>query len=224
MIYEADTTVRLVLASVSPRRRRLIRALDMPVELASPDGDEGAAGVGETASDFVTRLSLEKARGIARGAADAVVLGADTAVELDGEVLGKPANAAEAVRMLRALRGRVHRVVTGVTALDARSGRWLSATKCSTVRMRDYSDDEMAAYVASGKPMDKAGAYAVQDAEFSPAEAVEGCYLNAVGLPLCEVLALLSGLGMRVRLKPDWRPSEQCRGCSLEERQEVSRA
>ena len=108
------------------------------------------------------------------------MLAADTQVVLDGESLGKPADGADAVRMLGALRGREHTVITGVTLLDAGPGRMRTSVRPSDVTMRRYSDAEIWAYVATGDPFDKAGAYAVQDVEFRPAT-VRGCYLNVVG-------------------------------------------
>ena len=218
---ETSLRTRLVLASRSPRRRELIRALDLPVEAVSPDGDEGAPREGEPPREFVLRLSLEKARQVSSQAGRAVVLGADTCVVLDGQVLGKPTTEAEAAHMLRRLRGRVHTVVTGVTVLEGGSGRWLSAAKSTDVRMRDYSERELTDYVASGGSLDKAGGYAVQDERFQPAEDIEGCYLNVVGLPLCEVLRLLVAVGMEPRLRRDWELPPQCVDCPLKEVVEV---
>jgi MAF protein len=197
-------------------------ALDTSVEVARPHGDEGSPRPDETPGEYVSRLALEKARSVAQRQPQAVVLGADTTVVIDGEVLEKPADAAEATRMLKALRGRPHTVVTGVAVVDGRTGRWLSATRSTEVLMRRYSDEEIAAYVASGEPMDKAGAYAVQDERFHPAEDVAGCYLNVVGFPLCEVVRLLDRLGATVRLRQGWQPPEECRDCPLRTRQEVS--
>ena len=214
----------LVLASGSPRRRELMEAIALTVRHVTPEGDEGLPRAGERPQQYVLRLSLEKARGVASQAGQAVVLGADTAVVLNGQVFGKPAGNTEAARMLQMLRGHVHTVVTGVTALDSRSGRWLSATKSTDVRMREYSDEELKAYVASGEPLDKAGGYAVQDKKFHPAEDIQGCYLNVVGFPLCEVVDILEGLNVEARLKPGWQPPEQCRACPLAERQEVVKA
>ena len=145
----------------------------------------------------------------------------DTVVVMDGEILGKPAGAEDATRMLRQLRGRSHSVVSGVTALDGASGRWLASARESRVTMREYSDQELAAYVASGGPFDKAGAYAVQDVDFHPASHVEGCYLNVVGLPLCEVATLLARLPTQARLRSDWTPPTQCVDCPLSQRTEV---
>ena len=218
---ETSSSDRLVLASGSPRRRELMKALDLPVEWVVPDGDEGSPRSGESPREFVVRLSLEKARRGGGRSSDAVTVGADTAVVVGNEVLGKPADPDEATRMLRRLRGGVHAVVTGVTALDGRSGRWLSASKSTEVRIRHYSDQAIAAYVASGEPMDKAGAYAIQDESFRPAQEVHGCYLNVVGLPLCELVKLLAGLGIHPQLRREWKLPEECRDCPLERVMEV---
>ena len=212
---------RLVLASGSPRRRELVKALDQPMEVLAPSNHEAARRSGEPPEDYVLRLALAKAREVAKQTSDSVVLGADTAVVLDGEVRGKPANSPEATQMLRRLRGRTHRVVTGVVALDGDSGRRVASTRGTDVTMRRYSDGEVAAYVASGAPLDKAGAYAIQDSSFQPAESVEGCYLNVVGLPLCEVVTLLAQLGQSATLRPGWKPPVDCRDCPLPRGQEA---
>ena len=214
---KSDRTVpnRLILASNSPRRRELIRALDISVELGGSNGDEGPPRPGETPQQYVSRLSLEKARAAASGSDPAIVLGADTAVVIDGDVLGKPSDNAEASRMLHTLRGRVHTVVTGVVALDSGTGRWLHRTRSTDVSMRHYSDAEMAAYMESGEHWDKAGSYAVQDTRFNPAKEVLGCYLNAMGFPLCEVAGLLAEMGVPTQLRPGYRLPDQCQDCSL---------
>ena len=213
---------RLVLASGSPRRRTLIAAFVPPVEAIAPTVEEGPPRPGEPAEEFVQRLSMAKAEEAATTVRRAIVLGADTAVVLDDQIIGKPASASEATATLGRLRGRTHRVVTGVTALDTESGRRLTSATSSEVTMRRYSDAEVEAYVRSGEPLDKAGAYAVQDAVFHPAEGVAGCYLNVVGLPLCEVASLLGRLGAAVQTRPGWQPPEQCVDCSLRDESEVS--
>ncbi len=123
------------------------------------------------------------------------IVGADTAVVDGSDILGKPADAAEAAAMLRRLRGRSHTVMTGVAVLDTATGRLETAVERTTVVMRAYSDAEIAAYVASGDPMDKAGAYAIQNRAFAPVARIEGCYANVVGLPLCTLACLLRALG-----------------------------
>ena len=200
MRIDRPDTVPIVLASDSPRRRRLVRALDAPVTAVSPLSEEGPPLPSETPAALVGRLSASKAESVAAGAENAIVLGADTVVTLDGTVLGKPADEHDAVRMLRLLRGRVHTVLTGLTAIDTRSGRRLTTVTGTEVRIRRLSDEEVAAYVDSGAPMGKAGAYGIQDAEFSPASETDGCYHNVVGLPLCEVGRMLDQLGVQVRL------------------------
>ena len=214
---------KVVLASSSPRRRKLMKALELPVIMFSPSGGEGFVQADETPSRFVTRLSLQKSRQAAGEFADAIIVGADTAIVLDGEILGKPSDGIEATQMLARLRGRVHQVVTGVTALDSNSGRMLSTAEVTTVIMRDFLDTEIADYVASGDPMDKAGGYAVQNETFHPALEVKGCYLNVVGLPICEVISLLKGLDVEAKLRGDWQTPAECIECPLNERQGVFR-
>ena len=213
----------LVLASGSLRRRELVSAFAAPVELIAPAGEEAPPQTGEAPEEYVLRLSLAKAREVAQHVRSAIVLAADTSVVLDGEVLGKPASAAEATTMLARLRGRTHQVLTGVTVLDSDSGLWRSAVESTDVAMRRYSDAEIEVYVASGEPFDKAGGYAVQDSVFRPAESVDGCYLNVVGFPMCEVLALLDQVGAPIDLNPDWQPPEQCRDCPLQRERLVTR-
>ncbi len=222
MGVESFKAAEIVLASDSPRRRRLVEALDTSVRAISPESEEGPPLPDETPAGFVARLSTEKAEAVAREAGDAIVLGADTAVVLDGAVLGKPVDWNDATRMLRLLRGRMHSVITGLTAIDVRSARRLSTVTSTEVRMRRYSDEEIAAYVESGSPMDKAGAYAIQYKDFSPATETAGCYLNVVGLPLCEVVSTLEKLGASVRLSDDSEVTADCRQCLLDVEREVS--
>lgn len=161
-------------------------------EVVLSDVTEGPPAAGERAEQYAERMARHKASAVSARLGRGTVIGADTVVVLDGAILGKPASAREAVEMLRRLRGRDHGVATGLAVVDSDSGRVETAAVTSTVRMRRYDDDEIAAYVASGEPFDKAGAYAVQDTQFRPAERVEGCYLNVVGLPLCRAAELLA--------------------------------
>ena len=192
-----------------------MRALDLDVEPISPGGPESQRLNGETPQEYVVRLALGKTRQVAALLAGATVLGADTVVVVDGDILGKPSDACEATGMLRRLRGRAHAVVTGVTAMGGPAGRSHSIAKETRVVMRDYSDEELAAYVESGAALDKAGAYGVQDGPFHPALETHGCYLNVVGLPLCEVVPLLGEFGVQARLRPGWRPPPPCGECPL---------
>ena len=211
----AQTAARLVLASASPRRRALMAAFREPVRTVAPTAEEEARRVSETPEEFVVRLSASKAREVSRRVGDALVIGADTAVVVDGDVMGKPRDREEAARMLQRLRGRAHRVITGVTVVDGRSGGARSAWRATEVLMRGYADDEVSAYVDSGSPFDKAGAYAVQDPVFAPAASVNGCYLNVVGLPLCDTVNLLADMGAGAELDPGWSPPEDCVECPL---------
>ncbi len=199
----------IVLASESQRRREIIGALDAAVEIVPSGIDEPPPGQDESAEEYVANTASVKARAVSsNGHSEALVIGADTSVVLDGRVLGKPVDGAEARAMLTALRGRSHRVVTGV--MVSRDGAVASSVTSSDVAMREYSDDEMEAYIESGEPFDKAGGYAIQDREFAPVSALSGCYLNVVGFPLCEVMRLMSEVGVDVRLRPEWRAPERC--------------
>ncbi|MSQ40434.1 MAG: septum formation protein Maf [Dehalococcoidia bacterium] len=205
---------RLVLASASPRRRDLLALLGLPFEVRIAPGEESKPQSGELAEGSVRRLALEKAQAVANNSGDALVLGADTLVALKGEVLGKPATPAAAISMLQRLRGRRHRVMTGVALVDSLTGSTWVDHRASTVAMRRYTSEEMRRYVASSEPMDKAGAYAVQDPSFAPAERVEGCLLNVVGLPLCLVAFMLRQAGLSPAVK-EKEVAARCPDCAL---------
>jgi septum formation protein len=192
--------VRLILASASPRRRELLERLGLPFEVR-PSGIEEPLAAGVPASTLATTLARAKAADIAdrlrAGGEAALVLSADTLVVLDGQPLGKPTSRSDARAMLRALRGRSHEVVTAVVVRDAEpAGRQLTEAVVSQVLMRDYTDDEIAAYVATGEPDDKAGAYAVQGRGGRLVSRVDGCYTNVVGLPLRTTARLLQAFGL----------------------------
>ncbi|MDE2823070.1 MAG: Maf family protein [Chloroflexota bacterium] len=199
----------IVLASESQRRREIIQALDAAVEIVPSRIDERPASPDEQAEDYVASIATDKARAVAaNGQSKALVIGADTSVVLDGRILGKPVDASEARAMLSSLRGRSHRVVTGVTV--SHDGAVASLVTSSDVAMREYSDDEIEMYIESGEPFDKAGGYAIQDRVFAPVSGLTGCYLNVVGFPLCEVMRLMAEVGVDVRLRPEWRAPERC--------------
>lgn len=204
----------LLLASGSPRRREILGRLGFPFSIVPADLDEDAFAVAFQGSfpDLVEALAVEKACAVAASEPDfaGLILAADTTVILDGEMLSKPVDSADAVRMLRRLRGRAHQVATGVALYDCRDAVLTSGQRCTNVLMRDYSDAEIEAYVATGDPLDKAGAYAVQHERFHPVERVEGCYLTVVGLPLCLVTRLLRERGMAVAPLISTERSEGC--------------
>lgn len=177
--------MNIVLASQSPRRKEFFRLLDLSFVVDAADVDE--ENHGDLAPDeIVQALSRIKALTVASRHPDALVVGADTIVVLEGSILGKPADEADAGRMLRALRGREHLVLSSVTLVHP-SGAEAAECAETVVRMRDYSGDELRAYVGSGDPMDKAGAYAIQHPVFRPVSEIEGCYASVMGLPLCHV-------------------------------------
>lgn len=184
----------LILASASPRRRALLERTGLAFRVVAADVDESRRP-SEPAVALARRLAVAKAEAVATLHPEAVVLGADTVVVLDGCPLGKPRDAAEARVMLARLRGREHLVTTGVCVRPP-SGEALAATLSTRVWMRDYANAEIEAYVASGDPLDKAGAYAIQHPTFRPVERLVGCYTNVVGLPLCLTTALLSLVGL----------------------------
>jgi len=188
---------RLILASGSPRRRELLQGLGLAFEVRPADVDESLVG-GEDPHDYVLRLAREKAAW--RVAADELVLAADTMVLLDGELLGKPADAEDARRMLRLIAGREHTVLTAVAVADGSSDRLESSVETSSVRIAPLSGEQIDWYVATGEPLDKAGSYAIQDLGALLVESVSGNYTNVVGLPLPTVYRLFVGLGHDLRL------------------------
>ena len=190
--------MRVVLASQSPRRRELLASVGVSVEVRPSTTDESVLP-GEAADAYVRRLAREKAEAVPASAGE-IVLAADTAVVLGSEILGKPRDDADARRMLRALSGSTHVVLTGVHA-RARSGegtglRSETLSVSSAVRFVTLSEERIAWYVSTGEPFDKAGAYAVQGAGGSLVRGIAGSVSNVVGLPLAETLALLGRLGL----------------------------
>lgn len=190
--------MRLILASSSPRRRELLEGLGLRFEIITPDIDETRRAA-EDLVDYAERLSREKAAAVAKQLSDgpALVISADTIVMDGGQLLGKPADAADARRMLLLLRNREHVVVTAFTLHRAGESPQLITRHARTVvHMRDFSDAEIEAYIATGDPLDKAGAYAIQNEAFHPAARIEGSYSNVVGLPLAELKAALAELSI----------------------------
>ena len=185
----------IVLASASPRRKELFKALGLEFTVVNSGVEETNGGT-EAPERLAADLAVEKAEAVAGRMSDGLVLGADTVVVVDHEILGKPVDAADARRMLRLLRDRWHRVITGIALLDIADARRAVRAVETRVRMASYSDRELEEYVASGEPLDKAGSYAIQELGGRLVEAVEGCYTNVVGLPVCEVARLLRDFGV----------------------------
>jgi septum formation protein len=201
---------RLVLASASPRRRELLGALGLEFAVAPADLDEEAIAGGKSPADGALAVASAKAQVVAAREPAAIVLGGDTIVVLDGAVLGKPRDPADARRMLGALRDHTHDVFTAVVVCAAGSTR--TEVGRSVVRMRGYAAEEIERYVATGASLDKAGAYGVQDGVFDPVAAIDGCYCNVMGLPLWTVVRLLGHAGCRAPCRPD-EAFGRCAGC-----------
>ena len=185
----ASATTEIILASASPRRRELLQQAGFTFTVVA-SGVPEVRSPGEAPIAFATRLAREKAQDVAsKSSAAAIVIGADTVVVCDEEVLGKPVDAEDAKRMLRLLAGRTHQVITGVCVL---SGDVVElAAEVTMVQMLTVSSQEIDEYVASGEPMDKAGAYAIQGRAARWIPRIQGCYFNVVGLPIALVTAMI---------------------------------
>jgi septum formation protein len=196
-----NANMKIILASSSPRRAEMLRDAGIACEMRAAEIDEVALP-GESAQAMVARLAQAKARATAAqlGAGDNIVVGADTTVELGGEILGKPRNSAHAREMLAKLSGRTHHVLTGIFLLKLPGNETRAAVEKSAVKFAALSEKEIDAYALSGEPMGKAGAYAIQGLAGRFIPKIEGCYFNVVGLPLARLYALLRELG--------WRESE----------------
>lgn len=178
----------------------MIRWLGIPVQTLAVEADERPLPH-ESPPSLAARLARAKAQEAQRRLGyTSWILAADTVVDLEGQALGKPAHDDEAVAVLQKLRGRIHKVHTGV-ALAFPKGRLLVRRVTTLVRMRTYSEEELQAYVASGDPLDKAGAYAIQHRGFQPVEEIKVCYANVVGLPLCAVAKLLWDSGWQLTVE-----------------------
>jgi len=187
----------LILASASPRRRDLLTQAGLLFTVEVGDIDETPLPE-EKAGVYVERVAVEKAQAVAaehRGKAGVTILAADTTVVLgDGTILGKPESVADAARMLGLLSGRVHAVMTGLAAIDAETGRLVSDVEITQVTFNLMTPSEIDDYIATGQPMGKAGAYAIQGLAARWIPRIEGDYFNVVGLPLARTLALLAEL------------------------------
>ncbi|MEJ5252442.1 MAG: septum formation inhibitor Maf [Chthonomonadetes bacterium] len=188
----------LILASASPRRRELLALLGIPFRVVPADIDETPPD-GHTPEQIALRLAREKALAVALRERDGIVLGADTIVVHEGEVLGKPKDADDALQMLRRLNGCEHQVYTGVVLLETVQGEVLreqGEAVCTRVWFRRVDEEHLRRYVATGEPMDKAGAYGAQGYGSTLIERIEGCYFNVVGLPVSRVCAMLEAWGV----------------------------
>ena len=188
-------TPQLILASNSPRRRQLLTLTGWNFTISAANVDESLSP-NESPTDYVLRLAETKARAIAAGL-DQIVLAADTTVVDGSDILGKPKDRDEAIAMLRRLRGHTHQVYTGIALFCVKDGLLLRDLCVTDVPMRNYSDDEINAYVQTGDPLDKAGAYAIQHPEFKPVAQIDGCFASVMGLPVCHVIRLMRQMDLQ---------------------------
>ncbi|MBD3161481.1 MAG: septum formation protein Maf [Candidatus Eisenbacteria bacterium] len=181
----------MILASLSPRRRQLLRMLGIRTEALAPDVPEGDRGAGEPPEAYVERLARAKAEWVPKKRHGYAVLAADTVVFSDGEVLEKPEDDAHALRLLGGLAGRWHEVLTGICVRRLRDERWGTAHERSRVRFAPLDEETIRLYVSTGEPRDKAGAYGIQGYGGLLVERIEGCYFNVMGLPLARLRSLV---------------------------------
>ena len=184
----------IILASASPRRVELLASAGVEFEVHPGDIPEEVLP-GETPEDHVVRLAREKAMNVAEKTAGRFFIGADTVVVCGGEIMGKPKDSADAERMLRKLSGVPHEVITGFAVYDRERSDAVSAAVTTRVFFKQLRDEEIHAYIATGCPFDKAGAYAIQGGAAHMVQRIDGSYTNVVGLPLCEVIEALRTVG-----------------------------
>lgn len=197
--------INLILASQSPRRRELIQLLGYPVTCTVAHVDEESIADPNPAINVVETAQL-KAEAIARSylpenttRQQTWIISADTTVALDQMMLNKPTNATDAQSMLKSLRGRNHEVHTGIILLNPDTGQQVAGVHTAVVTMRDYTDAEIDTYIATGDPLDKAGAYAIQHPRFQPVSYLEGCFMGVMGLSICHLIQLMHQLNLPLR-------------------------
>jgi septum formation protein len=191
----------LILASSSPRRQELIRTFQLPVQIEVSHVDESYEPL--TAPDqIVEALALRKAQAVANnhlaGSLDGIVVGSDTIVVYENQILNKPVDDVDAMRMLSMLQGRTHQVFSGIACIDLKSGKQMVQHRITEVTMRELSVEQISRYIASGEPKDKAGAYGIQGIGATLVVSIQGCYFNVVGLPLSLLSEMLKEMGVDV--------------------------
>jgi len=187
----------IILASNSPRRGELLRQIGLSF-VTAPSAVDEQVQAGESPESYAVRVALDKARAAAARAGSGVIIAADTIVVLGDRILGKPADRHDAELMLSLLSGRMHVVITGLAVIDASQGKTVTGTSLTRVWFRNLSQDEIASYVMSGEPLDKAGAYGIQGKGALFVDKIEGCYFNVVGLPLSLLGELLGSFNIRL--------------------------
>ncbi len=194
--------MNLLLASQSPRRRELIKLFNLPHRAISVDADEDSIQDRDLVANVMARAKL-KAETLEKQLTDhtELIIGADTAVSLNNQLLNKPTSPAHAKEMLLALRGQQHEVHSGVVLLNSKKGIHTSFVNTAVVTMRDYSEDEIDAYIQTGDPLDKAGSYAIQHPIFKPVKKLDGCYLSVMGFPVCQIILELLNLNFEINFE-----------------------
>jgi MAF protein len=190
--------MNLILASGSPRRQQLIQLLGLPWRVMVADVDEDSIDHPDPAVNVIQTAQLKAEAVLPLVPEKAIVLAVDTTVALDGQMLNKPTDENEARAMLQRLRGRTHQVHTGLVIINKATGQLITDVASVNVPMRHYTDEEIEAYIATGDPLDKAGAYAIQHPDFRPVSQLQDCYAAVVGLPLCHLVRSLRKIGVDV--------------------------
>jgi septum formation protein len=195
------TTPLLILASSSPRRQELIRSLGLPYEIISSNADESVDDK-LTPAEIVEVLSLRKAQTVCEvirsSDKQGIVIGSDTIVVFEGQILGKPKDGKDSFRMLSALQGNTHQVFSGVACVDSQTGAFQVSHRVTNVTMKSLTDEQIRRYIATGEPHDKAGSYAIQGLGATIVEGIEGDYFNVVGLPLSLLSDLLKAYNIHI--------------------------
>ncbi len=189
--------MQIVLASASPRRAELLQKIGLDFRVQAADIEENF-NPSQNLESQLAELALRKAQAVANTLTAGLVIGADTVVVIDGEVLGKPASPKEAALMLSRLSNRKHQVLTGLAVIDVKKGKAISGVENTLVQFRALSPAEIMAYVETGEPLDKAGAYGIQEKGATLVERIEGCYFNVVGLPVARLVGMLKETGLEV--------------------------
>jgi septum formation protein len=203
MPFASTQTPKLVLASASPRRQELISLLGLPVRILPSRVDEDTPDHWSP-SQIVEGLSARKALAVKEELLSTddddscIIVGSDTIVVLNGKVMGKPRDVREAEQMLRQLAGETHEVYTGVTCFRVTDAKTVTTHRITKVKMRNLTSDQISRYVATGEPMDKAGAYGIQEIGSLLVESIEGCYFNVVGLPVSLLAIMLEQFGVTI--------------------------
>ncbi len=200
--------MNIILASGSPRRRELLAQAGFEFKVEVSNADENV--IEESPEQMVEELAARKAEAVVRlhnkAEDNCLVIGADTIVVDGTEILGKPLDQMDAARILEQLRGNTHKVLSGIALYNLTTGDIQTRLVCTEVKMREYTEDEIQEYIASGDPLDKAGAYGIQNRAFNPAPEFSGCFANVMGLPLCHLAVLMKDVGIDL----DHQVAERC--------------